>query len=253
MANPNQWYGWRPDKPDKRDLTYRAQRRFLRKLVRKVDLRLGMPVVYDQGQLGSCTANAIAAAFQFEKKRQKQRSIMPSRLFIYYNERVMEGSVGEDAGAEIRDGIKSVANEGICSEAAWPYVISKFTRKPPKSCYTSGLLHQALLYRRISENLTDMKSCLAEGLPFVFGFTVYDSFESDHVARTGMVPMPGQGESVLGGHAVLACGYDDNTNRFLVRNSWGGDWGLGGYCWMPYAYLSDPDLADDRWVISSVE
>jgi C1A family cysteine protease len=110
-----------------------------------------------------------------------------------------------------------------------------------------------LVYRRVTQRLHQMQACLAQGFPFVFGFTVYDSFESEEVAKTGDVPLPPRGETVLGGHAVLAVGYDDDIQRFHVRNSWGKGWGKEGYCTMPYGYLSDPQLASDFWAIYTVE
>lgn len=201
----------------------------------------------------SCTSFALTAAFDFERARQKLPFLNPSKLFLYYNEREREGTVNEDAGAMLRNGIKSLVKQGTCPETEWPYDINQFAVKPPADCYTSGLKNQVLSYRRIQPNLRSMLYCLAYGFPFVFGFSVYDSFESDVVATTGMVPMPGLDETQLGGHAVLAVGYHQNTRCFLVRNSWGLDWGTDGYFWMPYDYVANPDLADDRWQIKMVE
>jgi C1A family cysteine protease len=215
----------------------------------KFDLTAQCPAVYDQGQLGSCTANAIGAAFEFELLKQKLPDFMPARLFIYYNERAIEGTVASDSGAQIRDGIKSVAKQGVCPEPMWPYVIAKFKNKPSAGCYTEALKHRATLYQRLVPTLNQLRGCLASGYPFVFGFTVYDSFESPAVAKTGVVPMPAPGEASIGGHAVMAVGYDDGTQRFTVRNSWGPKWGLKGYFTIPYAYLTDTSLADDFWTI----
>ena len=206
-----QRFGWVPDLPDARDFMYSAPEAVLTKLPKKVDLRSKMPKVYDQGQLGSCTANAIGAAFEFEQIQQKLKDFMPSRLFIYYNERAMEGTIDSDSGAMIRDGIKSVAKLGVCPETTWPYDIAKFTEKPPRTAYAEAKKHQALVYRRVLANLHQMQGCLASGYPFVFGFTVYESFMSAEVAKTGEVPLPPRSEQLLGGHAVLAVGYDDAT------------------------------------------
>lgn len=249
---PNAFYGWKPDLPDRRDLPFLAK---IVKLPKSVDLTALFPPPYDQGELGSCTANAIAAALEYDQIKQKLPvTFTPSRLFIYYNERVMEGSVGEDAGAMIRDGIKSVNAQGAPPETPWwPYNIGQFARRPPAKAYTEAKKHQALKYQRITRSLGVMKSCLASGFPFVFGFSVYDSFESDEVASTGVVPMPGRDETLLGGHAVLAVGYDDATKRFRVRNSWSTDWGMNGYFTIPYPYLLDENLSDDFWQISLVE
>jgi C1A family cysteine protease len=236
--------------PDQRDHLYSAPLPVLVKLPPKKDLRSGCPPVYDQGQLGSCTANAISGAIQFEQKKQRAKVFMPSRLFIYYNERVMEGSVNSDAGAQIRDGVKSVANIGVCPETEWPYDINKFADKPTPKCYTDAKKCEAVGYQRLdSTNLNQLKGCIASGFPFVFGFTVYDAFESQDVAKSGLLNMPGPKEKVVGGHAVLGVGYDDSTQRFAVRNSWGKNWGIKGYFTIPYAYLTTTNLADDFWTI----
>ncbi len=249
MAYKIKRYGWTPDLPDHRDHLYAAPTAILKKLPTQVDLSKQCPAVYDQGELGSCTANAIAAAIEFDRMKQHLPDFVPSRLFIYYNERVMEGTVNSDSGAQIRDGIKSVAQQGACPEKEWPYDISKFAVKPPAQSYQDALKDRAVSYTRLSHNLTQMKGCLADGYPFVFGFTVYESFESQTVAQTGHAPMPRHNEKVLGGHAVLAVGYDDSHQWFLVRNSWGTQWGMHGYFTLPYAYLIDPNLADDYWTI----
>jgi C1A family cysteine protease len=247
-------YGWIPDLPDARDHMYAAPPQVLATLPPKVDLRPQCPPVLDQGQLGSCTANAIANAHLFEQRKQKAKQpFLPSRLFIYYNERVMEGSVQIDSGAMIRDGIKSIAKQGACAEKQWPYIIAKFIRKPTQVCYKDAEKHQAVSYQRLVPTLTQLKGCLASGYPFVFGFTVYESFESQEVTKTGVVPMPAASEQVLGGHAVLAVGYDDTAQRFIVMNSWGTDWGMKGFFTMPYAYLTDTNLADDFWTVRLVE
>jgi len=243
-------YGWVPDLPDQRDHLYAAAPAILSKLPPKKDLSSGCPPVYDQGQLGSCTANAISGAIQFDQKKQRIKVFMPSRLFIYYNERAMEGNANADSGAQIRDGIKSIANQGACPETEWPYDIQKFADKPSPKCYTDAKECEAVGYQRlVSTNLNQLKGCIASGYPFVFGFTVYESFESEEVAKSGVLPMPGPKEKSMGGHAVLAVGYDDSTQRFKVRNSWGKDWGIKGYFTMPYSYATDSNLADDFWTV----
>ena len=243
-------FGWIPDIPDQRDHLYAAPIQALRELPKEVDLRAHCPPVYDQGQLGSCTANAIGAAVQFDRKKQELTpDFIPSRLFLYYNERAMEGTIDSDSGAMIRDGIKSMSKLGDCPEDEWPYEISHFRERPPAKCYTHARKYKAVLYQKVARNLNQMKGCLATGYPFVYGFTVYDSFDSQEVADTGNVPMPATEEQILGGHAVLAVGYDDTNQRFTVRNSWGTEWGMQGYFTMPYAYLIDANLADDFWTV----
>ena len=248
----NAWYGWVPDRPDFRDKLYSAIAAPPKKLPPKVDLREGCSRVEDQGQLGSCTANALVGNLEFLRKQSGRRVTNLSRLFIYYNEREMEGTINDDAGAMIRDGVKSLVNLGVCTERKWPYDIAKFTQKPSLSCYKQAADHQVTSYHRII-SLQQMRQCLAEGYPFVFGFSVYEAFESEEVASTGKLDLPKPNEKQLGGHAVMAVGYDDSAKRALVRNSWGRSWGIKGYFTMPYDYISDDNLADDFWTIRGLE
>lgn len=247
------WYGWLPDLPDPRDFMYSAIAPRLLKLPEKIDLRSKCSPIENQGSLGSCTANALVGAVEFLELKDGARFVDLSRLFIYYNERVIEGMVTEDSGAFLRDGIKSLAMQGVCPEAEWPYKIASFKKKPTAKCYKDAKKHQITSYHRISA-LDEMQTCLAEGFPFVFGFTVYESFESAAVTKSGIVNMPGADERIVGGHAVLAVGYDNVRRRFIVRNSWDTDWGMEGYFTMPYDYL-DPNsnLADDFWTIRASE
>ena len=248
----NAWYGWVPDLPDHRDKLYSSIAAPPKKLPSKVDLRGGCSPVEDQGALGSCTANALVGNLEFLEKKAGHTVTDLSRLFIYYNERTMEGTINEDAGAAIRDGIKSLVKLGVCNEENWQYIITKFQQKPSATCYKQAADHQVNSYHRIL-SLQEMQQCLAEGYPFVFGFTVYTAFESVSVAKSGRLNLPKSSEKVLGGHAVCAVGYDDSTKRVLVRNSWGANWGKGGYFTMPYAYISDNNLADDFWTIRAFE
>jgi C1A family cysteine protease len=246
-------FGWLPDLPDHRDQRYTAPVEVLGVLPVKTDLRPQCPPVYDQGQLGSCTANAIAGVIEFDRLKQKLADFTPSRLFIYYNERVIEHSVDSDSGAQIRDGIKSVAKQGDCPETEWPYVVARFKTKPPKQCYVDALKYKIVSYQRVAQTLSQLKGCLASGYPFVFGFSVYESFESTVVARTGHASLPKSGEAVIGGHAVAGVGYDDTKQRFIARNSWGARWGMKGYFTLPYAYVTDASLASDFWTVRIVQ
>ena len=244
-------YGWRPDTPDHRDHRFRMAAPSA--LPAAVDLRPHMPGVYNQGSLGSCTANAIAAAIEYNLRRERLTEFVPSRLFIYYNERDLEGTVAVDAGAEIRDGIKAVASLGACSETIdWPYDEAKFTAKPPDGCYAVARKSLVTEYAAVERSTLALRQALAGGEPVVFGFTCYEGFESDAMRRSGILDLPAAGEASVGGHAVLMVGYDDVTQRFIVRNSWGKSWGLRGYFTMPYGYAADPGLADDFWVIRTV-
>lgn len=246
-------YGWKIDSLDKRDNYYEPLRYLLIPDYGTediIDLRDKCPGIYNQGELGSCTANAIAAAYEFDEIKQDEDSIfVPSRLFIYYNERNMENTINTDSGASIRDGIKSINRYGVCPESDWPYNILKFTEKPTDECYTTAKKHISVKYRRVSQDIHDLKSCLQEGFPFVFGFIVYPSFETIEVTNSGNMIMPEKNESPLGGHAVMAVGYNDEKKVFIIRNSWGTEWGDKGYFYMPYEYITDQDLCSDFWTV----
>jgi C1A family cysteine protease len=210
-----------------------------------VDLRPGMPPVYDQSSIGSCTGQGIGAAYEYIDHNY----FMPSRLFLYYNERVMEGTVNEDAGAQISDGIKSTEVSGICPEHMWPYDITKFAVKPPAPCYVDAQMHRTVTAHNIAQNLASIQASLASNVPVVIGIEVFESFETQQVANTGIVPMPQPNEQLLGGHCVLLVGYNNASQRFIVRNSWGTGWGAGGYFYIPYAYILNPNLTSDLWCI----
>ncbi|SDC85551.1 C1 family peptidase [Niabella drilacis] len=251
---PGRILGWIPDLPDARDFIYAAPLKVMQKLPAKMDLRKTCPPVYDQGSLGSCTANALGAAFEFGKKKQRKKTFRPSRLFLYYNERVLMHTIQSDSGAYLRDGIKSLNKQGICPETDWPYNEAAFAQKPPAACYKTALKNQVLSYWRIPVNLISVKGCLAEGYPFSFGFSVYESFMTREVADSGIMPLPDIAkESLVGGHAVLAVGYSDVKQMVLVRNSWSKKWGIGGYFWMPYAYIANPAFCQDFWTVRDVE
>ncbi|MEX8547352.1 MAG: C1 family peptidase [Mucilaginibacter sp.] len=251
QQTPNYKMGWLPDLPDQRDVLYAAPMAVMLQLPPSVDLRSACPPVYDQGHLGSCTANCLAGAYEFDLKKQQKSDYMPSRLFIYYNERVLINTVNSDSGAYIRDGIKTMNNQGVCPEKDWPYDITRFAQKPSDNCYNEASKCQIKSYQKLINSLDQLKGCLAEGFPFVFGFTVYESFMTNEVARTGIMPMPQHGEKLCGGHAIMAVGYDDSKNAFIIRNSWSANWGIKGYFYMPYAYITSK-LCNDFWTVRLV-
>lgn len=251
QQKPNYKMGWLPDLPDQRDIMYAAPMAVMLKLPTAVDMRNQCPTVYDQGALGSCTANALSGAYEFDLKKQQKPDFMPSRLFVYYNERVLINTVNSDSGAYIRDGIKTMNQQGVCPEKDWPYDITKFTVKPADKCYAEAVKCQIKSYQKLVNSLAQLKGCLAEGFPFVFGFTVYESFMTAQVAKTGIMPMPQHGEKTVGGHAVCAVGYDDSKQAFIIRNSWNTTWGIKGYFYMPYAYITS-NLCNDFWTIRLV-
>ena len=243
----NRKYGWKPSLPDFRRPKFAMPAHLVATpLPTSVDLRPKCPPVYDQGDLGSCTANAAAGDYEFLLMKEGKPAYTPSRLFIYYNERVLEDSVKEDSGASLSDGFKVMKTKGAPHETLWPYDVKKFTVKPSNAAYADGLKHEMVQAETVDNtNIQLMKAALASGLPIAGGFTVYESFESDAVAKTGIVPMPAKNEEALGGHAVLWVGYDDSKQWFIVRNSWGPGWGDKGYFYLPYAYTTNPDMADD--------
>lgn len=253
----NNRFGWKQQHPDFRDFKFSPK---INNLPGLIDLRPGMSPVVDQLAIGSCTANAIAAAVEYEQlkqeewKSEKDRNVFsPSRLFIYYNSRDIEGTVDYDNGAQIRDVMKAISKQGVCPENEYPYDIEKFKDKPPQKCYDDGQKNLILQYWAIDQDKYSLMSSLAEGYgyPVIFGFSVYDSF--DDIGTDGIMKIPEKTESMLGGHAVLAVGYDTTKNVFICRNSWGEDWGDKGYFYMPFEYISNPDLCSDFWRISSVE
>lgn len=252
--------GWRPDLPDQRDHLYGlSEHRAVetkKKLPASVDLAASphMPGIADQGQLGSCTAFATCAAFDYLEASSGNRFLDPSHLFQYWNSRALEHTTGEDSGASIRDAIKVTGQFGMCAESLWPYKISKFRTKPPAKCFSKARTCEVSEYLRVdSTRLTELKTCLAAGYPIVFGATLYASFENPGPDANGMIPMPQPGEQVLGGHAQVIVGYDDAKKAFKVRNSWGTGWGVDGYEWMPYAYLTNLNLADDFWTLRKLK
>jgi C1A family cysteine protease len=247
--------GWIPDLPDARDVTYDVPEQVRSAgLPERVDLRADCPPVQDQGQLESCTAHAIGAAIEFDQAKQELPDrFTPSRLFIYYWERWLEDKVESNTGVMLRNGVKVINRAGAPPESLWPYdpdpVSGRFKEEPSQAASDAARHQRAVSYQRIARDVDDMKACLASGYPFMFGFTVYERFESDEVRRTGRASMPRPAERAVTGHAVLAVGYVDSDQRFLVRNSWGSDWGMDGYFTMPYAYLLQRSLARDFWTI----
>jgi C1A family cysteine protease len=251
------------DKPDARDSIYSVKKHELHaQLPHHVDLRRLCPRVQDQGDPGTCTAHAVAAAFAFEQRVHRVRVITPSRLFIFYNERALTGQDSVKCVVRLRDALKAVSKRGVCPESLWPYhEDARVLRlKPPKHAFTAASSHKLGKYHRIPIGhlkpdtfLRHLKYCLADGHPFVFGFTLYEGFESEEVKKSGVMPIPDRKhEKLIGGHAVMAVGYDDRKKAMLIRNSWGTDWGIRGHFWMPYELIKDPTFAHDFWTIRGV-
>ena len=239
----NHSFGWRPDLVDQRDYKYSSVREVV-ELPSSVDLRNICSAIDDQGNLGSCTANAGVGLLEALDKKPDGKYTDLSRLFLYYNTRVLEGTVRYDSGCTVRNTLKAMFKYGVCPESRWPYKIEKYRTKPNATSYKDGLRRVIKGYYSM-RTLGEIKASLAEGMPVMFGFTVYENFESEEVVRTGQLGMPSPKDAVLGGHCVLAVGYDDASQKLIVRNSWG-MWGDAGCFYMPYEYVTQK-IASDFW------
>lgn len=257
--------GWKPDLPDRRDLMFSMHHNSLAPTPPRLSWRNKFPYVYDQADIGSCTANSGCLAFGAIHGVTKVEDGF-SRLMYYYNERDIEGTIDQDSGAEIRDGIKALASKGVCYEKDWVYDTSKYKDKPPVDCFDKAKKLELLKYFRLN-TATDYKQCIAQGFAFTFGFTVYESIDSDLLEKTGVMTMPGVQEKVVGGHAVTGIGYDDDfhnnpilqkhgidpstvpTRMYEIQNSWNDKWGDIGRFWMPAEYVEDSNMADDFWTL----
>ena len=215
-----------------------------------VDLRGHLTPIEDQGEVGSCTANALAGALEYLEKRTNGAEGRVSRLFIYWNERDVEGSADQDHGASLSDGIKVLKTDGACAEETWQYDKDLVFEQPGDDAYDEAKDHTIDEAHRVKVDLHDMRHCLAEGYPFVFGLQVYDAFQVDGEKNRGVIRTPDpETHEHAGGHAMLCVGYSDKDQMFLVRNSWGPRWGAHGYCYIPYEYLANPDHCHDAWTI----
>lgn len=261
--------GWRRDLPDVRDYTAESAEvrhtlarskplKFAAKSApASVDLRQWCSAVEDQEQLGSCTANAGVGMIEYFQKRAFGKYLDASRLFLYKATRDLMGEKG-DSGADLRTTMKAMVLFGAPPEAHWPYDIKDFDNEPPAFCYAFAQNYKAVRYYRLDPSgtsgaqlLKSAKTNLAAGLPSMFGFTVYSSMPGPGEG-TGNIPFPEPGDTVEGGHAIVAVGYDDGhkigkeKGALLIRNSWGSRWGENGYGWLPYAYV-ESGLAVDFW------
>ncbi|MEB3103665.1 C1 family peptidase [Ferviditalea candida] len=210
-----------------------------------------MPPVVDQGELGSCTANAIVRGLREYLLLQSGRPFERlSRLYLYWHERQVEGTVGQDAGASLRDGMKLLQKLGVCRSKLWPYT-EDFRKKPDDAAEADAIHFRISEYHRVA-GLNHLKAALAQGWPVVFGMLIYESFEGPGPVATGVIDVPDVArEQLLGGHALCAAGYDDAQQMVIVRNSWGTDWGKDGYCFIPYAIFQNPALLMDMWTGSA--
>ena len=243
-------YGWLPQPADARDRPLLLSSLPKTKLPESVSLQSQMPIVYDQGALGSCTAQATGAAVSFLMKNE----LRPSRLMVYFLTRMLSGTVNEDAGGYLRDAIKVVNRYGVCGEKYWPYEISKFKQAPPVLAFNKARLTRAVTYHAVPQTENALKSVLAAGFPVLFGFLVKGSFEEKEVAKTGKYE-PQKQEPELGGHAVLLVGYAEENGQLvgIVRNSWGASWGNKGHFTMPFSEILNPAVSFDFWVVKKMD
>jgi C1A family cysteine protease len=243
--------GCAPDTADPRDVVHTATDAQLANLPPAIDLRPNCPPIYDQGALESCTSHAIGAAIEYNQRQSGEVSFQPSRLFIYYNERQMEGLQRVDNGAMIRDGIKTVVRLGAPPEEMWPYDVTFVNQEPPAAAFAAAKPNLVTGYSRVPQELDRLKAALAEGFPIVICIATFPSI--DHTWDTGFIPLPQPSEQSDGGHCILLIGYNDASQTFLVRNSWGTSWGESGYGTISYEYITTDGLTSDFWTIRSVK
>ena len=235
------------------DWEYHPPSSVVRRLPAVVDLRRHCPPVYDQLHLNSCSANAIAAALRYDLLKEGRPHVpAPSRLFIYYNERVLGGVAGTNSPVSLRDGYRTITKVGACAERQWPYDQRRFRRHPSAACYRAALRHRAVAYYRVRRAISQLRACLAEGFPFVMAMAVHRSMTQAPARHTGVLALPTRRDRLRGGHAVLAVGYDHARRIITFRNSWGAGWGDRGYGYMPYAFFASADLTWDFWTMRRV-
>lgn len=221
----------------------------------KVDLREHMTEVEHQGSTSSCVANAVAGAYEYLAKRHLgDDSYNVSRLFIYYNARYAQDWQDQDAGSFVGDAVESLKEYGACSEETWPFDEEILLEEPSEEAYAEAAEFLVEDISVVPVDLNAWKSALAEGYPIIFGIPLYQSFDK---GRKGKIPMPTENEAsreAHGGHSMLCVGYSDKDQVFIVRNSWGTEWGDSGYCYIPYGYLVDEKFNDgDNWIIRQLE
>lgn len=241
-------YGWIPQIGDRRDTPFIAAAPRV-PLPESVDLRPDQPPIYDQKDIGSCVGQAVARCLEWTMQEQGQDAFTPSRLQLYYEGRRAIDTVPVDSGCVIRDVMKFVNRHGAGPEKLWPYYPGNYLYEPPAAVYAAGADHQVLSYRAVRPG-HNLRQALSERNLVVFGISIYDSFHSAHTTRTGGVRMPNPGARLVGGHAIVAVGY--TPNHLICANSWGPDWGDGGYFYLPWAYTA-ADLARDFWTVRLVE
>lgn len=243
LIQKNNNYKVKADNEDWRDYIYMSSQNPLKE---RVDLRPWCSRVEDQGHLGSCTGQSVAGAYELLlNKEQPEKFVDLSRLYVYYNARLIEGDTSEDEGAYLRDAVKAVHQYGVCSESIWPYNINHFAMRPTVESYEDGKNRNIRNYYRLL-NVNDTVDALTNDLPVMFSFRVYSAFDNLEFTKNYILDMPGKTEQPIGGHAMVFVGYDLEKRLFLARNSFGADWCMRGYCWIPFQYVTDEVM--DSWV-----
>ena len=219
-------------------------------LPESVDFRPHCSVVEDQGSVGSCTANAIVGALEYLMNRSFGDHVNLSRLFVYYNARRFSDQEGVDAGATMHHAMAGLLAHGACLEDHWPYDKARWNLRPHEVCYHRTVQLPSLHYANVSPGI-ERKYVIASGLPIIFGMGVPEQLMMVEGAKTGHMPAPPDGhwEPASGGHAMLIVGYDDRKNAWLVRNSWGSNWGDGGHVWIDYAVMDHYALPMGYWTV----
>lgn len=249
----NRILNWKKEPVDERDIVSKRYTLAPVSLPEKYELPLQIPV-YDQEDIGSCVANSACACYRYESAQiLNSFEFNPSRLFVYYNARSIQGWENEDSGSYIRDGFKALNKWGLASESVWPYITKDFAKKPTTEVYTDGLLNVTVKYATVEQSESIIKQTLLSGAAVSFGFNVYSSFFGYWESTTGVMPIPKSNENLEGGHAVTIIGWDNSKKAFLIQNSWGTSWGLNGKFWMPYSFLLNPNEADDFWCIEEIK
>jgi C1A family cysteine protease len=215
-----------------------------------VDMRILCSPVEDQRATNSCTANACVGALEILERKNEPFHSDLSRLFVYYNTRVIDDSVDKDQGAYLSSSMKALKQYGACLESTWPFNPKHILQKPDAECYEEAFLTKVVEYARVAQG-GPIRAALADGYPVVFGMMLEESFM--RTGKDGIVALPGQLPEWVGGHAMLIVGYDEVRELYLVRNSWGRKWGLDGYCLIPFRMVDNPQMSWDFWVIKGVE
>lgn len=249
--------GYKYAEPAPNTKKYSESRYQASELPHKVDLRKNMTAIENQGQTNSCVANAVAGAYEYLAKMHTGADYDVSRMFIYYNGRYLvneDVSTIEDTGSYIQKAIQGLKEYGACSEETYPFDVNSVNEAPYQEAYDEAAQFLVEDMALVPTDLYAWKHCLAEGYPIIFGINLYQSFDKQR--KKGMVPMPSSteaGRASHGGHAMLAVGYSDKDQVFIVRNSWGEDWGDNGYCYIPYDYLINPKFnSGDSWIIKQL-